>query len=1062
MGYGGTGYGSYGYGGVFGGGPGYGAKGAPQAYAGYGARGTGKGCGNPVWQASARQPAAPPESIVVSGCQHGTVGSIVRGTLTLHSENHGKPVYKKDSQVNGLDVMLYFWDDRDGPNFCGWWFGPKVGGDQVWAYHPEKTSNSPPSTGWKVPYDGPVDATFSISPQTGGTKRAAEAPTPGYGQPTKQSRTDWDGSNTASSWGQSAPSWNPARNRQEELEKKRFEAQQQQKRVEEMKKKQMEENKRRIDEANRKRAEDQRIKKEEQRLRIEQMKTREEELKRKREEDLKRAAEELKRKREEDQRKKEEEIRRKKELEEKRRSEQKATLSIRRVIQKVRVATPDLFDDLQIELEEILKTELENTGAQQARMREEADKGLEQARKRIEQIAEHRRKEEEQKAEEERKLKEAEERSKELIKELGDLIDAAEEGCKMLKEAASPLDSELFGVDDVEVASQKVEDAAVEAKAMTKACTDFILSKGSEMKEHVRQAPGAPPSETKQHLAKLLQRINDCTRGTEAAILAARQSKSKSLRRAAAREKTKAMQKVFDRYDKDADDMLSRSEVMAYAKGEYDFSLTDEQLDVIFQRLVEGDDKGLKFGNFQLMKVAVGVRRQMARDKERRAEREEKDHLLKEMKRDMQEKVKEAGKAVNAADQDVSQVEKQVQPLTVKARTMPAPDMTKLSDETDEMIAGAKQNVAAARKQIESLSADIDDRFREDLQSFLTTEAKQLEMRMGRMDSRLSRATNLSVRFRDQATKKVAAELENLRVKALKVVRYNQMCKKLSNDEVFDLFDMNKDGVVDEAEFVLFFEQADKGIKLPSTAELDAEEERGESAKPAEETAESVGGNGEDDAAVEKPDEPRESKEAPVGEEVIDLSTDELTRLFAHMCEEEEYTMQKETLLRQIRVYMKVVKETAMTASMSIKESKTLRRLEVNEVVEVIEGPVLEESVGVQRVRAKVMKDNLEGWITTAGNQGTVFLQEGGNVFKVVKETILTESFDLESKKEETRKLKDTTRKLKEGEMLQMYEWPMKDEKSGVLRMKGKVLSDGSVGWVTTTGNQGKVFLQVK
>ena len=94
------------------------------------------------------------------------------------------------------------------------------------------------------------------------------------------------------------------------------------------------------------------------------------------------------------------------------------------------------------------------------------------------------------------------------------------------------------------------------------------------------------------------------------------------------------------------------------------------------------------------------------------------------------------------------------------------------------------------------------------------------------------------------------------------------MCKKLSNDEVFDLFDMNKDGVVDEAEFVLFFEQADKGIKLPSTAELDAEEERGESAKPAEETAESVGGNGEDDAAEEKPHEPRESKEAPVGEDV--------------------------------------------------------------------------------------------------------------------------------------------------------------------------------------------------
>lgn len=30
-----------------------------------------------------------------------------------------------------MDIMLYFWDDRDGPDFCGWWFGPKAGGN-VW------------------------------------------------------------------------------------------------------------------------------------------------------------------------------------------------------------------------------------------------------------------------------------------------------------------------------------------------------------------------------------------------------------------------------------------------------------------------------------------------------------------------------------------------------------------------------------------------------------------------------------------------------------------------------------------------------------------------------------------------------------------------------------------------------------------------------------------------------------------------------------------------------------------------------------------------------------------
>ena len=28
-------------------------------------------------------------------------------------------------------LRLYYWDDRDGVAFCGWWFGPKIGGDQA-------------------------------------------------------------------------------------------------------------------------------------------------------------------------------------------------------------------------------------------------------------------------------------------------------------------------------------------------------------------------------------------------------------------------------------------------------------------------------------------------------------------------------------------------------------------------------------------------------------------------------------------------------------------------------------------------------------------------------------------------------------------------------------------------------------------------------------------------------------------------------------------------------------------------------------------------------------------
>merc|ERR1740138_215821 len=99
-------------------------------------------------------------NITVGGCQNATVANIITGTFQPDGSNHGKPVYKKDGTTS-VDVRIYFWDERDGPTFSGWWFGPKVGGDQVWAYHPDKDM-VPPTSGWKVPYDGPVDNTFVV------------------------------------------------------------------------------------------------------------------------------------------------------------------------------------------------------------------------------------------------------------------------------------------------------------------------------------------------------------------------------------------------------------------------------------------------------------------------------------------------------------------------------------------------------------------------------------------------------------------------------------------------------------------------------------------------------------------------------------------------------------------------------------------------------------------------------------------------------------------------------------------------------------------------------------
>ena len=39
-----------------------------------------------------------------------------------------------------VTVLIYYWDDRDGSSFSGWWIGPKVGGDQVWSHADNRTS----------------------------------------------------------------------------------------------------------------------------------------------------------------------------------------------------------------------------------------------------------------------------------------------------------------------------------------------------------------------------------------------------------------------------------------------------------------------------------------------------------------------------------------------------------------------------------------------------------------------------------------------------------------------------------------------------------------------------------------------------------------------------------------------------------------------------------------------------------------------------------------------------------------------------------------------------------
>merc|ERR1712137_596502 len=160
----------------------------------------------------------------------------------------------------------------------------------------------------------------------------------------------------------------------------------------------------------------------------------------------------------------------------------------------------------------------------------------------------------------------------------------------------------------------------------------------------------------------------------------------------------------------------------------------------------------------------------------------------------------------------------------------------------------------------------------------------------------------------------------------------------------------------------------------------------------------------------------------------------------------------REQFPRLVRMLYKVVKEIVITDKMLIEQSKQLRRMEVGEVMEVVQGPALDPTMGIYRIAVRAMQDGLEGWVTVAGTAGMTFLTPCACIFRCAKTTPLT---PLKDASEGVTPLKE----LKEGQILEFLEWGRAlCGSSSVARIKVRVLKCGTVGWRTTTGPDGTLY----
>lgn len=716
---------------------------------------------------------------------------------------------------------------------------------------------------------------------------------------------------------------------------------------------------------------------ERQRAMAEQQRRREEEDRRRRqqEEEQRRRQQE----REAEQARRAEELRKKREEEEVRRREQAAVLAVRKVIQRVRIANPETYDQLRVELEEAQAKHLEAMGAQADKVSQEAQQTLEQTQRRIEEIQKKHEEDERKKQEDERRKKEEAEKVDKLKEAIAQEVKDAEAKIDSVEADSSSFDKPELSPEEMIAGASKVGEAIAETCKVLEGIAKSMQDKWTEMGDN------EAAWQVKREVQDMIRKVTDGKRKLETVGASAEWAKAKAGRKAAALRKEQERRDAFSSFDSDKDGKLSRAEVAAFAKAEFDFELSTEVLDKIMHSL-----EPLEFAKFRPLFQKVAIARSEAKAREERAEKERKAKILAEQKHAVA-KIFEEGKAMlDAADAAVTKLEADAKPLAqVGADELNAEATKTLAAEVEKAASEARSKIEESAGKGKEITASCAEN--EALKGFDQSFVNRLTQRSSRIETRVEKVLSVVESAKEKAVRKAYAEMDVKRTACVSAIRAKMGEDGKSGEQYFK--SLTDDDSLSKDKFVsLLGELGD-----------------------------------------------------------LDLKDDQAEKLFKHIAGDDATGVSQERFLELIRLHYKCVKNTVMSEELTIK-SKTVRRLDVGEILEILEGPAKEDGVGVQRAKCKAVQDEAIGWVTIAGNQGTAFLEPGGNCFTCVKETTLTDGLSIQDSK--------TVRKVAKGEVIEVLEFSKKDASLDIKRIKGLCKLDGATGWITVAGNQGTTYLE--
>ncbi|CAE8607524.1 unnamed protein product, partial [Polarella glacialis] len=800
------------------------------------------GSGPPPAAPSSRGGGIPPPSTLttpparpalhVSGCSNDTVSNIIQGVYTTKEENHGKPVYKKEGVPGSVTVLIYYWDDRDGAAFNGWWFGPKVGGDQVWAYNGGNLGRDnvmPPNSNWKVPWDGKVDDKLRISPTTAKPPPVSSA-RPGAGP---AGLPGGPSGPVAAAQRATQRNAEEAAQRQAEEERRRRDAERERQRVAEEKARQQREERAR------------------------------EEERQKREREARREAE----------------LRRQREQEEIAKKQEAAANVVRKAITKLRSATPETFQQLKAELDKVCAQNFQAMGESRVRVNDELQLCVIQVQKRITDEIKER-------EEQERRKREEMQRVEQLVKVVAvdvqlteDKVAEAQAAAKAtIEQGTSPEASPKAILEAVE-SSYKV---AFQAKDQLERTNKLLAAKETEM------GNGEGARHVKREVEELRSRLHGSQRALTRSSENLEETRGRGQRRATSLKQEQDFQEGFTRHDADGDGRLDRGEVTSFSKAEFDYDLPEAVLNRIMRVL-----EPIGFDKFVPLRQKVAIAKSEAEARARRAHEEERKRAAEEKRQEVQQIVDDVTKALGSAEAKLVAADDALRALakdsglSSDAVAQGTTEAEGRANEADEELGEAKAQSLKAEK----ACGDIPE-----LRRLATRDVPWLQGEHKRAEALSEKCRGLIKVARDKAAQKASEEVDKLKAQAVAAVRAAMSAQGKSGEETFE--EINGGSALSCESFVAYL----KGL----------------------------GGL----------------------EEALSPDSALAGRLFAHVAgsEGEEGEIAKESFLELIKLFYKCVKGTVLSDDITIK-SKTVRRLEVGEVLEALEGPSKDEGANVQRVR---------------------------------------------------------------------------------------------------------------